>query len=237
MRAPNHQSSEIKYVSIVLSNQVNTANQTKRKIVHKIFLNLLSGSDTTESFLTNFCQSNAIANNITANQSVYAHKLINHEVYSQAIIIDRIIQYVGLQLVKTGQSEAQSKILQVIHSFWFALCSSLLDLSENHILVVTFFHKFGNIVIIQNSNIMIHEACLRMSVHIHERTVVACTIIVKIIIERDSEPIIIYGLYLFVDDHADAHSIIGSKGKTQGASIVSIPAKKDIINKAIDKIG
>ena len=110
---------------------------------------------------------------------------------------------------------------------------SLLDLSENQSFVVIDFHKFGNKVITQNNNIITHDAFVRVDVSIHESAVVAWTIIVKIMIDTDSEAIIIYGLYLSSLDQALAHKIIGRRGRTHGARIVSTQAKNEIIKRVM----
>jgi hypothetical protein len=58
---------------------------------------------------------------------------------------------VGLQLLNTGHREIQTNIAQRGHFFCAESHNFLLDLSANHIFVEKFFHKFGNIVIIQKA--------------------------------------------------------------------------------------
>ena len=86
---------------------------------------------------------------------------------------------------------------------------------------------------IQKNIIIIPETFVRFFGSTPDRTVVAWIIIVNIIIETDSEAIMIYGFDLLSHDPALAQSITGRSGRTQGASIVSIPAKNEIIKRVI----
>lgn len=148
-----------------------------------------------------------------------------------------MMPYVGLQLVNTGQSAAHIIMLPVTHSFWLAFQRSLFELSENQSFVLMFFQRLGKRVIIQNNTIIVQEIYFKKPVPIHESMVVACTIIVTIIIETESDAIIMYGLDLLAAFPALAQRITGKSGRTQGASMVSIPAKKEtIINVIIVKL-
>ena len=90
---------------------------------------------------------------------------------------------------------------------------------------------------IQNNTIIVPEIYFKKPVPTHDNSAVACTIIVTIIIETESDAMIIYGLDLLAVSQALAQRITGKSGRTQGASIVSIPAKKEtIINVIIVKL-
>ncbi len=191
------------------------------------------GSERNESFFTNFCPRTAIKRRITANHNVYETRLTTQDIYSHAIMIERIIPYVGLQLVNTGPRDIPRSTLPQCHHFWLAEFINLLDLSENHIFVVIFFHRLGKIVMIQKKSIITHEALVSVFVSIPESTVVACTSIVKMIIDTERAAMMIYGLYLSSLDQALAPNIIGRSGRTQGARIVSIQAKNEMINRVM----
>jgi len=148
-------------------------------------------------------------------------------------MIESIIPYVGLQLVKTGQSATHINIAHALPSFWLAFQRSLLEPSESQSFVVIFFQRLGKIVIIQKNIIMTPENFVSVFVSIPESTVVACNNIVKIMIDTESEAIIIYGLDLSLLSPALAPSITGSKGSTHGARIVRIPAKNDTMSNVI----
>ena len=148
-------------------------------------------------------------------------------------IIAKITAYVGLQLENTGQSDNQTITLQIIpffpadfHKFW-------LDLSENPNFVERFFHKFGNIVIIQNNIKITHENNFHTIGSTHINTVEAFSNKENNIIDKESEPIIIYGLNLSSASAAQAQRITGNNGNTHGARIVSTQAKNDTINNVI----
>jgi hypothetical protein len=108
-----------------------------------------------------------------------------------------------------------------------------LDLSESHIFVEKFFHKFGKIVIIQNSIKITQENNFQTIGSSHIKIVDTFNKSENITIEIAKENIIIYGLDLFFEFSTDAHNIIGKSGNTHGASIVSTHAKNDIINNVI----
>ena len=109
----------------------------------------------------------------------------------------------------------------------------LLDLSENHNLVERFFHKLGNIVIIQNNIKIIQENNFHTIGSTQINTVEAFNNKENKIIDIDRDAIIIYGLYLSLESAAQAHKITGKSGKTHGARIVNIQARNETINKLI----
>lgn len=140
----------------------------------------------------------------------------------------------GLQLEKTGHRENQTKIVQKIHDFsddsqriWF-------DFLSNQILLDIFFHRFGNIVIIQKNKIIVQDIFVRIDLSNHIKNVVAFNNNENTIIEKESAKIIIYGLDL--SSCNEEPSIIGKSGKTHGASTVNIPAKNEIIKIGIYKL-
>lgn len=104
----------------------------------------------------------------------------------------------------------------------------MLDFWSNHILEDIFFHKFGNIVMIQKIKIINQDILVKIDLSNHIKRVVAFNNSENIIIETESDAIIIYGLALLSCN--DEPRIIGKSGKTQGARTVNIPAKNEINN-------
>ena len=108
------------------------------------------------------------------------------------------------------------------------------DFHENHNFVETFFHKFGNIVIIQKNMIIIPEISFQTIGSTHIKIVEAFKSKENITTENISDAIIIYGLYLSSESELLAQSITGSNGKTHGVRIVKTQAKNDTISKVIN---
>lgn len=148
-------------------------------------------------------------------------------------ITANITAYVGLQLENTGQSENHTNTLHNTHFLFDDFCNHIFDLSDNQSLVVIFFHRFGKIVIIQNIIKIIQLKSFHTIGSTHINKVDAFNNNENIIIEILSDIIIIYGLDLLSNSCILLQRIIGKSGKTHGASIVKIPAKKEIISKSI----
>jgi hypothetical protein len=96
-----------------------------------------------------------------------------------------------------------------------------------------FFHRFGNIVIIQSKINITQDKLLQKLWGTFIKTVVALSKIENTNIENQSEAIIIYGHFLSSGFSIDPESIIGKSGKTHGAKIVKTHEKKEIISKNI----
>jgi hypothetical protein len=88
-------------------------------------------------------------------------------------------------------------------------------------------HIFGNIVIIHNQIISPPENIDQKLCGTVINKVLAFNSIENKIIEIARDAIIIYGHFLLLSSRLQA-KIIGKSGKTQGASIVKIPARKEI---------
>ena len=80
---------------------------------------------------------------------------------------------------------------------------------------------------------IVQDIIVKNPVPIQRNIVVAWTSRVKNIIERLSDAMIIYGRDFADKLFALAQSMTGKSGRTQGASIVKIPAKKDTMSKVI----
>jgi len=141
---------------------------------------------------------------------------------------------VGLQLLKTGQRENHINISQINHFFWDDFHKNSFDLDSKPNFKLILFHKSGNKVIIQNKIIIIQEMLVNISLLNHIKSVLAFNAKEKIIIEIESENIIIKDFLLLFLSQILLHNIIGKSGKTHGASIVKIPEKNEINNIAIN---
>jgi len=220
-------------VSILLSHHIIMDIHTIKNTIHNTFLNIQSGELAHLSLLINFCHNKAINNNISQSHKAYANKFISPIKKLTGSITAKITAYVGLQLENTGQSDIQINILHSIHFFPADFHKFLLELSENHIFVEKFFHKFGKIVIIQNNINITPENNFQTIGSTHIKIVEAFSKSENIIIDTTKDNIIMYGLDLLLESSTDAHNITGKSGNTHGASIVRIHAKNEIINNVI----
>lgn len=154
------------FASIFLSYQVMIANQTSINITQRTFLNLDLGSDIHLSFVVNFCHNSTINTSIRDSHKIYEIRFTNHSKKLCGNTVTSIREYVGLQLEKTGHKENHNNTSHKYHFFCEALFNAWFDLSENHSLVVTDFHKFGNKVITQKNVTIIHEKYFQKSLGI-----------------------------------------------------------------------
>jgi hypothetical protein len=107
----------------------------------------------------NFCPNNVIASIIIESPNTYATKFNIPVKKLAGRIIPRIIPYVGLQLENTGQSDIPTSILHFTHVLFADFARPALAFHEN--LPETFFHTFGNNVIIPKKNIITPEATFK----------------------------------------------------------------------------
>ena len=94
------------------------------------------------------------------------------------------------------------------------------------------FHRFGNNVNIQIAKTNHQESSFQKLGLMSISRVLAFKISVKNIIERANEPVINNGLCIHFSCTLQP-IIIGRSGKTQGASMVNMPAKKDASSSSI----
>jgi hypothetical protein len=199
----------------------------------RIFLNTPFEELAHLTLFINFCPRSAIAKSTTHNQKTYAKRFIIPIKKLAGRITARITPYVGLQLAKTGPRDIPTNMLPSIHFLLLLFIRISFDFEEKPNLVEIFFHRFGKIVIIPKSIKITPENTFQTSGLTPIKRVEALSNREKPIIEIPKEVIMIYGFNLFCKSSTDAQSITGRSGNTQGANIVSTPAKIEIITKLI----
>lgn len=217
----------ISFVSITLSNPLMIAIPVSTIMRPRVFLNQPSDDDTSWRRWIKLLPHRITNNSILAIPNAYSDIDTKPLINDAGKITATINAYVGLQLLNTGHNEAPRSISQRVHHIFLDLESRLPDFVI-HVQIATLSQTWGNIITNPKHIKIIAEMFFQTWLLIPAQATLILSKRVNAMIEITNDHKIVKILFRESDSRL-LPQMTGIIGKAQGARIVNIPAKNDII--------